>query len=266
VRKAKVGNIDVVALVDSMGAYPHTVVYPEAGDRIETYRHHLDADGNVALTFGSYLLRDGATTVLVDTGWGPERDGRLMAELEEAGVDLASIDFVLFTHLHGDHTGWSIDRKTGSLNFPNATYLVPGGDWAYASKEPSPWASFARDVLPLRETGRLELIDGERSITPAITAVPTPGHTPGHTSATIVSGGERGYILGDVVISPIDLAEPDWPNRFDWDDDIARATRLRVLASVDDQTLIAASHLPDHGLGNFVMESGRRTWRGFAPS
>ncbi|MCA9824571.1 MAG: MBL fold metallo-hydrolase [Dehalococcoidia bacterium] len=264
--KTTVGQIEVIALVDSIEAYPSVAVYPEAGDRIASYHQHLDGDGNVPLTFGCYALRDGASTVLVDTGWGPEHDGRLMVELREAGITPAEVSHVLFTHLHGDHTGWNIDRTSGKPNFPRATYLVPAGDWAHYSKQDPPSASFQRDVVPLHDSGQMELIEGERTITSGITAVPTPGHTPGHTSATIVSGTERGYVLGDVVISPVDLAEPDWPNRFDWDDDIARATRNSVLAALDDSTLIAASHLPDQGIGHFLTGSGKRSWRGYRPS
>lgn len=263
--KSRVGNIDVVALVDAVAAYPATAVYSEAGDSLRQYAHLLDAEGKVVLNFGCYLLRDGDVMVLVDTGFGPEQDGRLLDELRAAGVDQAEIDFVLFTHLHGDHTGWNIDRGTGRPSFPRARYLVPGGDWAHYSRQEPPPASFERDVVPLMQAGCLELVDGERTITPGITAVPTPGHTPGHTSATVSSGGERGYVLGDVVISPIDLAEPEWPNRFDWDNDIARATRLRVLESLDSRTLVAASHLPEPGLGYFILDGARRRWRGAEP-
>jgi glyoxylase-like metal-dependent hydrolase (beta-lactamase superfamily II) len=264
--KASVGRIEVVALIDSVGAFPASVVYPSAGNAVGRYGKYLDPSGNVPLTFASYLLRDGDTTILVDTGWGPDRGGGLMKEIAAAGVAAEDIDFVLYTHLHGDHTGWTIDRTSGKPNFPKATHLVPGADWAHATKSPPPWASFERDIMPLRDSGLLELIDGERTITPGITAVPTPGHTPGHTSATVVSGDQRGYVLGDAVITPIDLAEPEWPNGFDWDDDIARATRLRVIAGIDERTLVAAGHFPDSGLGNFMVESGHRTWRGFAPS
>jgi glyoxylase-like metal-dependent hydrolase (beta-lactamase superfamily II) len=265
VLKARVGSIDIVALVDTVSGYPAATVYPQAGEAMSAYANYLDADGNVVLNFGCYLLRDGLTTVLVDAGWGPEEGGRLPDELAAAGVAAAEVDFVLFTHLHGDHTGWNIDRATGKPLFANARYLLPGGDWSYYSKlEPQP-ASFARDVVPLLAAGVMELIDGEHSITPGITAVPTPGHTPGHTSAAVVSGGSRGYILGDVVISEVDLAEPGWPNAFDWDNDIARATRHRVLEQLTETTLVGASHIRSPGLGYFVIEDGRRSWQGYAP-
>jgi glyoxylase-like metal-dependent hydrolase (beta-lactamase superfamily II) len=73
----------------------------------------MDSDGGLALNFAAFLVRDGQTTVLVDTGWGPKLDGRLMAELTEAVVSPNEIDIVTFTHLHGDHTGWNLDRASG---------------------------------------------------------------------------------------------------------------------------------------------------------
>lgn len=264
--KTRIGSIEIAALVDTTAGYPAANVYPKAGEAIAPYRHLLDADGNVVLNFGCFLLRDGDATVLVDTGWGPEYKGRLLAELEEAGAAPEEVDIVLFTHLHGDHTGWNFDRATGMPVFTNARYLVPGADWAhYSTRDPQP-ASFVRDVAPLLDAGVMDLLDGERTLTPGIVAVPTPGHTPGHTSATVVSGDARGYILGDVVISPVDLAEPDWPNSFDWDDDIARMTRRAVLGQVDATTLVGASHLPAPGLGYFVSEGGKRAWRGYNPA
>jgi glyoxylase-like metal-dependent hydrolase (beta-lactamase superfamily II) len=262
--KARIGSIEVAALVDTIAGYPAANVYPKAGDALDAYRHFLDPEGKVMLNFGCFLLRDAGTTVLVDTGWGPDQNGRLIDELADAGVMPADINVVLFTHLHGDHTGWNIDRATGKPLFANAHYLVPGGDWAHFSKRDPQPPSLARDIVPLLDAGVMDLIDGEHAITPGITAVPTPGHTPGHTSATVASGGERGYILGDVIISQVDLADPSFANGFDWDDAIARATRERVLGQLSGSTLIGASHLPTPGLGYFIVEDGRRSWRGYA--
>src|SRR5688572_20427156 len=221
-QKAKVGNVEVIALVDNIQPYPATAVYPDAGDALQQYTGYFDAEGRVALNFGCFVCIDSDTRLLVDTGFGPEYGGKLLEELAEAGVDHGSITHVLFTHLHGDHTGWNIDRATGKPLFANATYLVPKGDWDhYRAANPRP-ESFTRDVEPLQSMKRMELIDGERTISWALTSVPTPGHTPGHTSVAISSGGAKGFILGDVVISPVDAEDPTLANGFDWDHDVGR--------------------------------------------
>jgi glyoxylase-like metal-dependent hydrolase (beta-lactamase superfamily II) len=237
-------------------------VYTGAGDALNDYKHYLNEDGAVVLNFGCFLLRDGNMTVLVDTGWGPEMQGKLPEELAAAGVSPGEVDQVLFTHLHGDHTGWNIDRATGKPLFAKATYLVPGADWAHYSRQAPPPESFTRDVEPLSKLGCMELFEGERQLSPSLTAVPTPGHTPGHTSVAISSGAAKGFILGDVVLSPIDAEEPDFQNSFDWDHEIARTTRLRMLAQLSgDGSIVGASHLPPPGLGRFVKDGTKTRWQ-----
>ncbi len=261
-QKAQVGSVTVVALVDNVQAYPASAVYPKAGDALQEFARYLDASGAVALNFAAFLVADGDRRILVDTGWGPEYQGKLLEELSAAGVRPDEIDTVVFTHLHGDHTGWNIDRATGRPLFARARYLVPRADWDhYAGQQPPP-DSFVRDVRPLEAAGCLELIEGERRLTDAVTTVPTPGHTPGHTSVAIVSGGEHGFILGDVVLSPIDAEQPELENSFDWNHEMARETRLRVMDRLEaERALVGASHLPPPGLGRFVRAEGRRIWQ-----
>lgn len=264
-KRTTVGHVEITALVDTIQAYPGATVYPKAD--LAPYARHLDAEGRVPLNFGSFLVRDGATVLLVDTGWGPEHGGRLLAELAEAGVKPAQVTLILFTHLHGDHTGWNFDRASGRVLFPEAKFLVPKLDWEhYGANRPVPPAtgneSFERDVRPLEALGVMELVDGERTISASLTAIPTPGHTPGHTSVVVTSGQERGFILGDVVITAIDAEDPGIDSIFDWDSGIARETRTKTVERlIADGSLVGASHLPAPGLGRFVREGGRQRWQ-----
>jgi glyoxylase-like metal-dependent hydrolase (beta-lactamase superfamily II) len=259
-QRFRIGAVEAVALVDTIQAYPADSVYPAIGD-VSRFAGYLDGEGRYALNFGCFLLRDGGKTTLVDTGWGPEFDGKLLNELSAAGVAPASVDAVIFTHLHGDHTGWNFDRATGKPIFPNARYLVPKADWDHYRAENPPPDSFTRDVLPLEALKQMDLISGDFTISPSLTAIPTPGHTPGHTSVVVASGGERGFILGDVVISPIDAEEPGLANAFDTDGAVAAATRKAVIERlIGDGSLVGASHLPAPGLGRFVREAGKTRW------
>lgn len=259
-QKTRIGSIEMVALVDNIQAYGAAGVYPKAGD-LDRFSRYLDAEGRIPLNFASFLVRDRDTVLLADTGWGPEHGGRLLAELAEAGVEPASITHVLFSHLHGDHTGWNLDRQSGRPIFSSARYLVPKKDWDHYSKGDT--ASFERDVRPLQALGCLELFEGERTVSSGLTAIPTPGHTPGHTSVAISSGGELGFVLGDVVISALDAEDPTLDSVFDWDSDVSRETRRRVVDRlVADAALVGASHLPAPGLGRFMRAEGRQWWQG----
>ena len=266
-QRATVGEVEVIAVVDGAATYPATSVFPQAGDDdLQRYGAYLDADGGLEMPFCSFVLRDGDTTVLVDAGMGPEHDGGLLTDLAEAGVTPGDVDVVIFTHLHGDHTGWNIDRQSGQPVFTNARYLVSQTDWDEQRSNAEPPASFTRDVAPLEALGSLELIEPEHAISGTLAAVPTPGHTPGHLGVAIASGGAQGFILGDALLSRVDVEEPDWPNAWDAASATARQTRRALLERLEAQSaLVGASHLPAPGLGHVVRTEGGYTWRPLAP-
>ena len=91
--------------------------------------------------YGCYLLRSQGRTILVDTGAGSAatnpgmiaffglEDGRLMSELQSAGVRPEDIDMVFFTHLHPDHVGWNLSESGARVTFPRARYVINQADW-----------------------------------------------------------------------------------------------------------------------------------------
>jgi glyoxylase-like metal-dependent hydrolase (beta-lactamase superfamily II) len=118
-------------------------------------------------------------------------------------------------------------------------------------------------VWPLAQLGLVEFMDGEHSLTPALTAMPTPGHTPGHMSILVTSHGERALVLGDAAHSPVQIEEPDWVSRADMDPELTRQTRRALLERLErEQTLVAAGHFHAPGFGRIVRLDGRRYWRG----
>jgi glyoxylase-like metal-dependent hydrolase (beta-lactamase superfamily II) len=259
-----IGSATIVALSDTEQAYSARDVYLNVDDAaLEPYRPLLDAEGKVLLNFGCYVIRADGRTVLVDTGWGPGMQGQLMNDLAAAGIAPESVDIVTFTHLHGDHIGWNLVTEGGQPRprFPRARYLVPEGDWKHYTAQPDPSVLFKEQMLPLADLGVMDLISGDHALTPSITSVSTPGHTPGHLSFAVLSGGERGFVLGDVLISLVDTDQPDWSSHFDTDPDLARRTRHTTLERLEgDGSLVAASHLPKPGLGRIVRRNGKRVW------
>lgn len=263
-QRVMVGNVEVIALIDMVSPSNAARVYAETADRLGEYEDLLDASGNFVLTFACFLLRADGRTVLVDTGNGPEAQGQLLAELATAGVHPDEVDAVVFTHLHGDHTGFNLDRASGALTFSKARYLVPRADWDHYRAQQPPPNSFARDVAPLEALGALQLIEGDHTISSSLVTLATPGHTPGHLAVVVASEGQHAYVIGDAFLTPIDVAEPDWVTTWDWMPTPVRETRRMLISRIQPSNcLVAASHLPA-GLGHLVMSEGRRTWRGLA--
>jgi len=259
-----VGSATIIALSDTEQAYGARDVYPDVQDEVlAAYRDLLTEEGAILLNFGCYAIGADGRTVLVDTGWGPGFGGRLMEELQAAGVWPEEVDAVAFTHLHGDHIGWNVVGDGDELRprFPRARYLVPEADWRHYLARPEPSSLFREQIAPLETLGVMDLVGGDHIISSSVTTVATPGHTPGHMSIAITSGGEHGFILGDVAISVIEAHETDWANSFDTDGEQARRIRHTVLDRLErDSALVGASHFPRPGLGRFVRRDGRRAW------
>ena len=259
----QVGNVELVSLSDGFPQRSPLIPFPDT--TIEQWREFpelLDEHDQVRSRYGTVAVRSSGKLIIVDTGLQAE-DGTLLKDMEEKGIDREAVDLVVFTHLHPDHVGWNLTN--GRPNFPNARYLVPRKDWDYWT-QPNVVAGaehITNQVIPLQGLNVMDLIDDEYNITDELTTVPTPGHTPGHVSITIASGGERGYILGDVAHSVAQAHYTDWCPIFDIEPDVSRQTRHTVLDMLEAEGIIvAAGHFPDPGFGHFVRGESRRVWRG----
>ncbi|MDP9109036.1 MAG: MBL fold metallo-hydrolase, partial [Pseudomonadota bacterium] len=156
----------------------------------------------------AYLINTGTNLVLVDTGsakcFGPTL-GALADNLKAAGYDAAQVDTIVITHLHPDHACGLI-AADGKLAFPNATLRTAQAEsdfWmsesiaAKAPKDSQGFFKMAREsVQPYITAGKFKPFNGNETIVPGITAVPTPGHTPGHTSYMVSSKDQNLLILG----------------------------------------------------------------------
>jgi glyoxylase-like metal-dependent hydrolase (beta-lactamase superfamily II) len=261
-----VGRVDITALTDIEGAFFRLdQIFPGVmEDQWEPYLHRYPwafADRETLRgRVGSYVLRSPEGTVLVDTGVGPQAmgvGGKLLVELERAGVHPEGVDTVFLTHLHGDHLGWSV-KPDGEPVFPEARYVTQAAEWEISA----PY--LGRAVASLDDLGVLELLDGEEPVGEELTAIPTPGHSPGHSSLLVSSGGEQALVSGDAIVHPAQATEPTWNVHFDMDKEQAARTREMLLAWLEaDGITVAAGHIPGSGFGRIVRdeeEPGRRYW------
>jgi glyoxylase-like metal-dependent hydrolase (beta-lactamase superfamily II) len=271
----RVGDIEITQLSDGMLEFDLCNFFPTIEEsNWSPYESHLH-EHNVRFNLGSYLIRGGGKTILVDTGLGPRPAetpdvpwGQLMNDFKAKGIRPEDVDMVVMTHLHRDHVGWNLTPQGGKYvpTFPKARYWMSKKDWDTSHQsdvQPTRYPNAPSCVWPLAELGLVEFMNGEHSITRELTAVPTPGHTPGHMSILVTSKGERALVLGDAAHSPVQVLEPDWVSRADMDPDLTRQTRKALLDRLErEQILVAAGHFEAPGFGRIVRLEGRRYWRG----
>jgi N-acyl homoserine lactone hydrolase len=139
--------------------------------------------------------------VLVDTGLTElhpslaHMDPRLWP-LNEQDVDLASIDLVVNTHLHGDHCG-------GNHLFAGTPIYVQRRELDDARTQDD----YIREWVDPQGV-RYVPVDGELELLPGVRLVPAPGHTPG-TQVVVVETGARPLVIGgDMAVWFGELEEP----------------------------------------------------------
>jgi glyoxylase-like metal-dependent hydrolase (beta-lactamase superfamily II) len=196
----------------------------------------------------------------VDTGagagWQPTV-GKLVENLQAAGIDPGSITKVVFTHAHPDHL-WGVADASGALHFPNASYLVGASEWNFwmaedvLKKIPENFQPFAlgakRDLSRIKP--KLNTLKPDEEIVSGVRVIATPGHTPGHISIEI-AGGDGLIIAGDVIANAaVSFAHPEWRFGIDSLPDLAIQSRRRLLdRAADEKIRLVGSHWPYPGLG-----------------
>lgn len=278
-----IGDIQVVKVVDTLESFSPKVLYVDKDrnafdphlDWLQP--HFLDDAKGMLLSIHSFVLKTRHHTILVDTCVGnhktnsgfPQwnnREGNYLAELTAAGCRPEDIDFVFCTHMHVDHTGWNTQLKDGRWvpTFPNAKYLFNKSEWDCWKDEQGEHdrAVIEQNILPIIEANQVQWVDNAWSIDDQVSLLPTPGHTPGHCSVSLGSANQRAVITGDMMIHPVQIAEPQWRQSADQDKELAIKTRS---AFVDDHCdrdiMILGTHFNTPTGVYIVTESSQRRVR-----
>jgi glyoxylase-like metal-dependent hydrolase (beta-lactamase superfamily II) len=224
--------------------------------------------GMVTVTFNPQLINTGSKLVLIDCGFGAgtfEQSkgaiGRTLHNLQAAGVDPKSIDVVLMSHLHPDHTN-GIRLADGGMTFPNAEIMVPAKDWEFwmsadnaAKAESNPMMKGYFANVKKVYTGiesKVTKYEWGKEVALGITSAATPGHTPGHTSFVIASGSSKILLQSDVTNIPeLFLRNPDWHVAYDVDPDMAQATRHKFYdMAVAEKAVVVGFHFTFPSIGH----------------
>src|SRR6201996_6291208 len=251
----KIGDIVVTALSD--GYLDGTLDVMRNVDLDQARRVLQEAFRPARRTsVNTFLIHARGRIAIVDTGSGnylQPSAGLVQRNLAAAGIDATSIDTVLLTHMHPDHSAGLTDMTSGERLFPNAELVMHENELAHwfddgamakadERSEKLYFQAGREQVAPYKDRTRL-FRQGE--VFPGVTAVPSLGHTPGHTAYLVASGDEQLMIWGDTVHVPeVQVALPEAGMAFDTDLAAAAAARKRMFDRVAaDGVLIAGMHV-----------------------
>jgi glyoxylase-like metal-dependent hydrolase (beta-lactamase superfamily II) len=176
-----------------------------------------DDNNMISLAMRCLLVQTENRLILIDNGMGNKQDDKffgyyflhgnhsLDASLAAKGFTRNDITDMVLTHLHFDHCGGSInynaDRTKFETAFPNATYWVSEAHWQEALQpNPREKASFLKDnILPIQESGQLQLLQPGQQFHPEIDLLFSNGHTQSMMHPIIPYKGSKLIYLADVI-------------------------------------------------------------------
>ena len=230
-------------------------------------RMPADERNRIQLGMRCLLIEHDIGHVLIDTGAGNKEDSKfydiyaienkgrngptaLEDGLAQVGVKPEDVAMVISSHLHFDHAGGNTKKlDDGSIvpSFPNARYVIQRGEyeWATHTNERTAASYFPHNFEPLRATGQMELIDGDREIISGIHSVKTPGHTP-HHQGLLIDGGDAapGFYIADLAPTIAHLPLP-WIMGYDVEPLVTLETKRRILKrAVDENWVVIFEHDP----------------------
>ena len=191
-------------------------------------KYKPDDNNCIAITTRCLLIVDNDRTILIDTGLGDKQNEKYYSvRYREPGISIlnsmASLGFspnditdILFTHLHDDHVGAATcysDEGILQCVFPNASYWVSQPQWEWAmNPNKREGAAFIKDnLLPLKESGRLNLLqEGEQPFTD-ITLRIFNGHTHGQIIPLIHTPKQTVVYVGDFIPTHANISIPFIP-------------------------------------------------------
>lgn len=225
---------------------------PEATRAENFYRGDPCGTDAMPMDYFTWIAVGRSTTVLIDAGFTrstAERRKRSYLEdpavtMTALGVDPASVNQIVITHMHYDHTGHI-------SSFPEARVLIQESEFGFwtsdiAGRGEYPVLSEPGDIAYIKAqhaTGRVQLTAGDYEVTPGISIHHVGGHTPGMQIVRVNTA--RGHVvLASDASHFYENIETDRP--FSIVDTLPRMhqafDRIRELA--DDDSLIVAGHDP----------------------
>lgn len=266
----RVGDCEVFKVPELEASLSVSMLYPD---------QPLDSlsPENISLSVHSWIVRTPGATLVIDTasGNGRERPGSLLSHqldtpyehrFRETGIDPDEVDFVLITHLHGDHVGWNTHQVEGKWTpfFRNARYYCSDIGLKNWQNDPARQTLLEDSINPVIEAGLLETLDMTTKpiLAELLRFVPTPGHSHDHASIILHSAGEYALFTGDLMHNELQVRQPHLASRFCADADQAEVQRRWAMQwAADHQALCFSSHFAQSSAGYLNKTANGFEWR-----
>lgn len=185
-----------------------------------------DANNMCSWALRCLLIEDGNKLILIDNGMGDKQDDKFFSyyylhgndtlekSLNQHGFTSSDITDMVLTHLHFDHCGGSIkynkDKTKLEPAFKNAIYHIHPKHWEWAIKpNPREKASFLKEnILPIQESGQLQMLDTTKIISDALSFKVVYGHTEAMVLPLIKYKNSHVLFMADLIPSAAHLPLP----------------------------------------------------------
>jgi N-acyl homoserine lactone hydrolase len=269
-------GVELDVIVTAKVSMPYGYVYRTQGNPARRILSGISPFGGMldAPCIAFVVRHPAAGTILIDTGMhrdareDPSRDFgmplslmfRMLRPAEEPfdeqlralDIEPDSVERVVMTHLHVDHT-------SGMRLLPNAQFIASTAEWAATRGRFPAGKGYVPHHLPA--VSRMQLLDFERDGEPyatfeqtvdllgdgTIRLLSTPGHTAGHLSVLLrLADGGQALLVGDTAYTLRNIHEEILPMLTD-NDALARRSigAIRAFALASPQTILVPSHDPN---------------------
>ncbi len=139
-----------------------------------------DQENYVSLSAWPILVKTPHSLLVIESGLGNKltekqrkifrvrEEWRVPEDLKTLGFNREDVDFVILTHYDWDHASGVVMQDNGglALTFPNAKHILQKTEWddVLNPNRRSVNTYWQVNIGPLKESGKLELVEGEMEI------------------------------------------------------------------------------------------------------
>ncbi len=205
----------------------------------------------------AFLIKTPKHVILVDTGIGKGSDnnsGKIPEQLKTIGIDPASVDLILITHLHFDHIG-GLTSPDGNRAFSNAIIRLSKAEndfWmgdinSIPAEQRERAKQIQKQLNPYIQAKAVKPFAPNENIAEGIKGLEAHGHTIGHTVYSFTSQGKEFWCIGDLIhFGDIQFKMPNVSVAFDTNGKQAIESRINFFnIAVNKHIPIGGAHLPN---------------------